>query len=516
MLEKIDLTKKLGNREFKKVMEPLALRLGGLQRECRDRKIPVIIVFEGFGAAGKGTLINELIQPLDPRGFNVYAINGESAEEQLRPFLWRFWTKTPENGRIAIFDRSWYRRVLIDRFDKRTTQRQLSYAYNEIVSFEQQLSDGGNVILKFFLDISKKEQEKRFEKMLSSKETAWKVSKGDLKRNKYFNEYKRMNEEMLQKTDTDFAPWTIIEAMDREYATVKILHTVVKRLEHHLASLKAAEKDKTDKSLEAAKQTGAEDGRSVVEDKKSETVFKSSVLSSVDLNLTYTKDEYKVKLEPLQKRLALLHSEIYRRRIPVVLGFEGWDAGGKGGAIKRVTQCLDPRGYAVQPTAAPNDIEKAHHYLWRFWQTFPKAGHISLYDRTWYGRVMVERIEGFCSTQEWNRAYKEINDMEGNLAHDGAVILKFWMQIDKEEQERRFKERLETPEKQWKITEEDWRNREKWDDYEAAVDEMLIRTSTTYAPWIIVEGNCKYYARIKVLETLVHALEERIKREGEK
>ena len=205
--------------------------------------------------------------------------------------------------------------------------------------------------------------------------------------------------------------------------------------------------------------------------------------------------------------MAILHSELDSRRIPVVLGFEGWDAGGKGGAIKRLTEAMDPRGYVVNPTAAPSAVEKNHHYLWRFW----KAGHVAIFDRTWYGRVMVERIEGFCTKEEWQRAYKEINDMEAHLAHSGAIVLKFWMHIDKDEQERRFKERMENPEKQWKITDEDWRNREKWDQYEEAVNEMVIRTSTSYAPWIIVEGNDKYYARIKVLESVVNAIERRLK-----
>lgn len=495
MLEKIDLSKKMGKKEFKTVMDAETVRLGMLQRECKDLKIPVIIVFEGFGAAGKGTLINQLIQPLDPRGFKVYSIIGESEEEKMRPFLWRFWTKTPENGRIAIFDRSWYRRVLVDRFDELTTEDQLGYAYQEIVSFEKTLADGGAVIIKFFLDITRKEQAKRFEKLLDNKETAWRVSKGDLKRNKYFEEYKIMNEEMLQKTDTDFAPWTIVEAMDREYAAVKVIRTVADRLEKQVEEVKAAAKNKK-----------VTDGK-----RPDRPAFQSSILSSVDLSLAYTKEEYKERLKALQKRLSVLHSELYRRRIPVVLGFEGWDAGGKGGAIKRLTQCMDPRGYAVNPTAAPNDIEKAHHYLWRFWQNMPKAGHVAIFDRTWYGRVMVERIEGFCSPEEWRRAYKEINDMEEHLTNSGAIVIKFWMQIDKDEQERRFKERMETPEKQWKITDEDWRNREKWDAYEEAVDEMMIRTSTTYAPWVIVEGNDKYYARIKVLETVVKAIEERLK-----
>ena len=497
MLEKIDLTKKMGKKEFKQRMDVLTVKLGILQRECRDLKIPVIIVFEGFGAAGKGTLINQLIQPLDPRGFRVFAISGESEEEQMRPFLWRFWTKTPARGRIAIFDRSWYRRVLIDRFDKVTTESQLGYAYNEIVSFESALADDGNVIIKFFLDITRKEQEKRFARLLDNKETAWRGSKGGLKRNKHFQEYKVMNEEMLQKTDTDFAPWTIVEAMDREYAVVKVISTVIDRLEKQVAQVRASKEIK-EKQVQAAEEQ--------------HLTFKSSILSSVDLSLSYTKEEYKERLKKLQDKLSVLHSELYRRRIPVILGFEGWDAGGKGGAIKRITECMDPRGYEVNPTAAPNDIEKAHHYLWRFWHNLPKAGHVALYDRTWYGRVMVERIEGFCTKEEWKRAYKEINDMEATWVHDGAIVLKFWMQIDKDEQERRFKERMETPEKQWKITDEDWRNREKWDAYEEAVDEMLIRTSTTYAPWIIVEGNCKYYARIKVLENVIAAIEKRLEK----
>ena len=238
-----------------------------------------------------------------------------------------------------------------------------------------------------------------------------------------------------------------------------------------------------------------------------------STLSKVDLSLKYDKPEYEKKLKKLQKRIDELHGEIYRKRIPVVLAFEGWDAGGKGGAIKRLTAKMDPRGFVVNPTASPNDIEKAHHYLWRFWKNMPKDGHVAIFDRTWYGRVMVERIEGFCTEAEWKRAYKEINQMERDLYDAGAVILKFWMQIDKDEQERRFKERQQNPEKQWKITEEDWRNREKWDQYEEAVNEMLIRTSTEYAPWIIVEGNNKYYARIKVLETVVKALEHALKKD---
>lgn len=239
----------------------------------------------------------------------------------------------------------------------------------------------------------------------------------------------------------------------------------------------------------------------------------SSVLAGIDLSKEMDKETYKAELEKWQKKLTKLHNELYKYRIPVVLAFEGWDAGGKGGAIKRLTQALDPRGYVVNPVASPNDEEKAHHYLWRFWRNLPKDGHVAIFDRSWYGRVMVERIEGFCSKEEWQRAYHEMNEMEEQLANHGTIVIKFWMHIDKDEQARRFAERQENPAKQWKITDEDWRNREKWDQYEKAVDEMLIRTSTTYAPWVIVEANSKYYARIKVLRTVVEAIEERLKQE---
>ncbi|WP_314723888.1 polyphosphate:AMP phosphotransferase [Enterocloster bolteae] len=494
MLEKIDLSKKVDKKTYRRVMDEAEEKLGLLQRECKDAGIPVILVFEGMGAAGKGVQINRLIQALDPRGFDVYACDRPTEDEQMRPFLWRYWTKTPAKGRIAVFDRSWYRSVQVDRFDGLTREDKLGDAYQDILSFEKQLCDDGTVIMKFFLYIDKDEQKKRFKKLEGSKETSWRVTEEDWNRNKDFDRYLKMNEEMLEKTDTDYAPWVIIEAMDKDYAALKIVSTVMDRLEYELEH-RRPEDEKTAQRQES----------------KTRERFKNGVLSGIDLSKSLTEEEYKTRLKKLQKRLAELHSELYRLRIPVVIGFEGWDAGGKGGAIKRLTSNLDPRGYRVNPTAAPNDIEKVHHYLWRFWNSVPKAGHIAIFDRTWYGRVMVERIEGFCSEAEWRRAYQEINEMESHMANAGAVVLKFWLHIDKDEQERRFRERQANPAKQWKITDEDWRNREKWDQYEEAVNEMLIRTSTTYAPWIVVEGNDKRYARVKVLQTVVDALEKKVK-----
>lgn len=508
MLEKVDLSKKLSKEEYKEKMSHLETRIGQLQRECKALKIPIMIVFEGFGAAGKGLQIGRLIQSMDPRGFHVFPIKNETEEECMHPFLWRFWTKTPEKGRIAIYDGSWYRRALIDRFEKRTKEKELPEAFHSINSFEKQLTDDGTVIIKLFLDISRKEQKKRFEKLQKNKETAWRVTQGDLERNAKYNEYAAMMEDMLFKTDTDYAPWTIIEATDRRFATVKIYTTVIKAMADQIEKL-ARQKKKVTADQETEDHMNVSEVAREADKELRE--LQVSILSKADLSLKYSREEYEEKLDKLQKKIEKLHGELYRRRIPVVLGFEGWDAGGKGGAIKRLTAKMDARGYAVNPTASPNDIEKAHHYLWRFWRAMPKAGHVAIFDRTWYGRVMVERIEGFCTKEEWQRAYKEINDMEKDLYDAGAVVIKFWMHIDKDEQERRFRERQENPEKQWKITDEDWRNREKWDQYEDAVNEMLLRTSTDYAPWVVVEGNDKYYARVKVLKTVVDAIEERLK-----
>lgn len=491
MLEKIDLSKTMDKKEYKKRMEVLEPKLARLQRELKSCNVPVMIVFEGFGGAGKGTQINHLIEPMDPRGFTVYSTQAETQEEQYHPFLWRFWNKTPEKGRIAIFDRSWYGKLLVERYEKKTHKKDIPGVLEDIENFEKQLTDDGTLLIKFFLTISEKEQEKRFDKLLSKEETSWRVSKADKDRNKHYEEYARMADEMLTRTDTEYAPWTIIEAHDERYAAVKILTTVVEAFEERY------EKEQNPQPRQIDGKFGQND-------------LKESVLKKVDLSKKLDRETYEKKLDELQKKLTLLHSEIYAKRIPVVLAFEGWDAGGKGGAIKRLTRALDPRGYTVNPTSSPNDIERAHHYLWRFWTKMPKDGHIAIFDRTWYGRVMVERIEGFCTTQEWQRAFKEMNQMEQQLVNHGAIVIKFWMHIDKEEQERRFKERQETPEKQWKITDEDWRNREKWELYEQAVDEMMVRTSTVNAPWVIVEGNDKLYARIKVLETVVDALEKRL------
>lgn len=507
MLEQIDLSKRLDKDEYKSILPELELRMGALQREARELDIPVVIVFEGWDAAGKGTLINRLIQTFDPRGCVVHPISAPNEEEAFRPFLWRFWVKTPPAGKIAVFDRSWYGRVLVGRVDKLVKKRDWKRAYEEIRTFERQLTADGTLMLKFFLHISKKEQKKRFKKLEASPVTEWKVTPEDWKHHEQYETYLEVTEKMLAQTDTGFAPWTVIEAHDRRFATLKTFKTVIDTLEQAIERRKSVQQNReTIKSQETSLSEAAENP----EERDTFEALTSSVLDKIDLSVALEREEYREKLKQCQQRIFELEHEIYIKRVPVVILYEGWDAGGKGGNIRRLTQSMDPRGYEVIPVAAPNDVEKAHHYLWRFWKAFPKAGHITIFDRTWYGRVMVERIEGFCSEQEWRRAYREINEMEEQLVNFGTVLIKFWLHIDKEEQLRRFEARQQTPHKLWKITDEDWRNREKWDQYKQAVDEMLFRTSTNDAPWTIVEANSKYYARIKVLETVISAIEAQL------
>lgn len=492
MLEKIDMDKKIGKKELKEAKDRLFPKLSYLQRALRELEVPVIIVVEGLDTSGKGTLINNIIEPLDPRGFAVYTNGKESEDERMHPYMWRFFRNIPSKGRIAIFDGGWYGPVLRKWSDKKDPQPK-KRTLDNIASFEKQLTDDGYCIIKLFTLISKKEQKKRQEKLLDKKSTRWLVSEDDIRRHKQYKDYLELNAKVMAKTQYSYAKWNVIESDDIDYATVKSLEIVAEEFEAAIALAKADKKKERDLT---------KDGHI------------NSILSNTDLSKKLTKEEYKEELCILQKELKKLHSQIYQHRIPVVLAFEGWDAGGKGGAIKRLTQCLDPRGYVVNPVSAPVGEERTHHYLWRFWTKFPKAGHIAIFDRSWYGRVMVERIEGFCSESEWKRAYGEINDMERQLVEDGAVVLKFWLHISKDEQERRFKERQEDPAKQWKITDEDWRNRAKWDEYEKAVDEMITRTNMV--PWTIVAGNDKYYARIYVLRNVVSALKKRVNELDEK
>ncbi len=483
MLETIDLKASLHKAEYKEAQTALDLRLAKFQRDLREAGIPVLVAFEGWDAAGKGSVMSRLLQPLDPRGFTVHNIGPATEEERLRPPLWRFWNRTPSDGNIAIFNHSWYREVLHERVDGDVKRRDLPDAYERIRVFERQLADDGAVIVKFFLHISKKEQAKRFKKLSEDPAFAWKVGKAERRRHKQYEAYYEAAEDMLRETSTPQAPWTLVPASDDRFACVQVGE-----------ALAAAFGKALDRPT-ARKPAKAKPSRR-----------RTSPFDRVDLNLALPDKEYDKDLPELQGELRRLQHLCYVQRTPVVIVYEGWDAAGKGGNIRRVVRELDPRGYEVIPVAAPQGDERTHHYLWRFWRELPKAGHIAVFDRSWYGRVMVERIEGFATPDEWMRAYREINEFEKQLVEYGTVLLKFWLHISKEEQLKRFEARKATPHKRWKITDEDWRNREKWDAYWHAVSGMIERTSTAHAPWTIVEANDKHYARVKTLRVAVERI----------
>lgn len=489
MLETLDLNKKLSKKEFKETYDESRRRLGELQRKFRDRRIPVLIIAEGLGGSGKGQIVNNLLLCWDPRGFTYHYVKLGEAERKMYPGLYHYGAKTPSRGRISIFGRGWYREILDMGVERGRDYRTFGESLKAVSSFEKQLADDGTLIIKFFLHIDEKEQKKRLLKREKDPSSAWSVTDYDWNQNKNYDKYIGVLDEIFRETDSEYASWTIVEATDWKFATCKLLLTVQKAMEARLA---------------------AENGAGIpsVTVQAEGKPLATSILDDLDLSKDLDKDEYEKGLDEYQKRLHALELEVFHRGLPVAAAFEGIDAAGKGGAIKRLAQCLYPRNYEVVPIGAPNDFEKSHHYLWRFWREMPARGQIKIFDRSWYGRVLVERVEGFARPEEWKRAYREINEMEEDMARFGTVIIKFWLQIDPVEQLKRFTARKEDPYKEWKLTDEDWRNRSKWDLYMEAAKEMLFRTSTAYAPWTVVEGNSKRFSRIKVLKTVCEAIEK--------
>ena len=472
---------------IKAEISALKSRLTIQQQQIKQAKLPVVVLIEGWGAAGKGSLISDIILNIDPRSFNVFSINPPTEEESRHPFLWRYFQKIPEAGQFVFFDSGWYGETVQNRRADALSGKEYRRRIQSINNFERQLSDNGYLVVKFFLHIPKKIQDERFEKLLSSKNTEWRVSKADKRENKHYEEYASAWDELMDKTDTAAAPWHIIDGSERA-KWLEVYRVLTKAIDAALAGERPACAPAEEKF----------------------PLLSMPLLCDVFLQQEVEEDDYRSRLKEAQSRLGDLHNRIYRQKIPVILVYEGWDAAGKGGNIKRVAAALDPRGYEVVPIASPDKHELSRHYLWRFWNHIPKTGHIAIFDRSWYGRVMVERIEGLCG-DAWKRAYREMNEFEKELSDWGAVILKFWLHIDKDTQLERFSDRQNTPEKRWKITDEDWRNREKWDRYEVAVNEMLQKTSTAYAPWHIIESTDKKYARLKVLGIVIDALEAALK-----
>ncbi len=466
-------------------IKALRAHLVAQQQRIREGKLPILVLIEGWSAAGKGSLIKELISEMDPRFYSVVSPAIQPESEARYPFLYPFAKAIPENGQVVFLDSGWMESAVRKKLRLEITQDEYKRRIRMINEFERQLRDGGYLVLKIFLHIGKQEQHQRLESLTSNPDTDWRVTKDDLWQHQEYAQFMKAYGDFMDKTQ-EAVPWQVLDGQRGKTAVRDALKLLV---------------NKTDKALEKGRYIGEP-----FEEKF--PLLSMPKLKDVDLSPCIPEEDYKKELKKLQARLADLHNKIYRKKIPVILCYEGWDAAGKGGNIRRVAYPLDPRGVDVHPIASPEPHELNRQYLWRFWTRLPRSGHICIFDRTWYGRVMVERLEGFCTEKDWQRAYNEINEFERQLTDWGAVLLKFWIHIDSDTQLARFTDRQNTPEKQWKITDEDWRNREKWPQYEVAVDEMIQKTSTKNAPWYIIESNDKKYARLKTLKIIIKALEK--------
>ncbi len=491
MFETAELGAKISREAFDAAAGKLRLDLLALQEKLRQADFPVIVLFAGVDGAGKTETVNLINEWLDPHWIVTRAYEAPSQEEGERPSFWRYWRDLPKCGQIGLFLSGWYSRPVLQHVYGEISTAEFDYRLDHIKTFERLLADDGALILKFWMHLDKKGQKKRLTALEADPLQAWKVTKKDWRNWKRYESFIATAEHAIRRTDTSHARWAIVDGSDERFRSLTVLQTLHDALERQL-------------DLRAHKRPAVKTAKPAL--------LKASVLSALDMTQTVDKNSYEQELQEARADLALLAREAHKRGISSVALFEGWDAAGKGGAIRRVAAALDARHRQVVPVAAPTDEEKAHHYLWRFWRHLPRAGHMLIYDRSWYGRLLVERVEGFARPEEWERAYAEINDFEDQLLHHGMVLAKFWLHITPEEQYKRFAERDAVAYKKWKLTDEDWRNRSKWDAYEAAVHEMVERTSSAAAPWDLIEGNDKNFARIKIIRSLADRLRQRLAR----
>jgi len=493
MFESAELGHKIDKATYDKEVPALREALLNAQFDLSQKgKFPVVILVGGVDGAGKGETVNLLNEWMDPRYIQVHAMGEKTDEEQQHPPMWRFWRALPPKGKIGVFFGSWYTTPIVSRVLKQTTAAALDRDIEQINHFEKMLTDEGTLIIKFWFHLSKDAQQKRLKALEKNPDTRWRVIKLDWERFKMYDKFRKISEHALRETSTAEAPWIVVEGVDARYRNLTVgkilLEALRKRIDHPVIRV----------APDAAPLNAPID--------------KLNVLDKLDMAQKLEKKKFEVELEKYQGKLNLLTRDPRFAKISVLVALEGSDAGGKGGAIRRVTAALDARHYHIIPVAAPTEEERAQPYLWRFWRYIPRRSHFNIFDRTWYGRVLVERVEKYCSEADWMRAYSEINDFEQQLVDNGIVLVKFWLAITKEEQLRRFKEREQIGFKRFKITEEDWRNREKWDAYKRAVCDMVDRTSTEIAPWTLVEANDKYFARIKILKTLCQRIDAALKK----
>jgi len=454
-----------------------------------NAKFPVVIIIGGVDGAGKGETVNLLNEWMDPRHIVTRAFGEMSDEEAERPPMWRFWRGLPPKGRIGILFGSWYTATIVNRVTGKTKASALMQSIEEIRHFEQMLAAEGVLILKFWFHLSRDEQKKRLKALEKDPKTRWRVTDTDWQRFKIYDRFREISEHTLRETSTGEAPWFIVEGTDPNYRYLTVGTLLLEALNKRLA-----DKNGRASSFKPAPLEPVLDNH--------------NVLNALNYKQALTRKEYVRQLEKYQGRLNLLTRDPRFRGKSLIAVFEGQDAAGKGSSIRRITGALDARHYQVIPIAAPTEEERAQPYMWRFWRHLPRKGRVTIFDRSWYGRVLVERVEKFCSEYDWMRAYHEINDFEEQLGRSDVILVKFWVAITKEEQLKRFRERQKIAFKQFKITEEDWRNRKKWGDYERAVCDLVERTSTEIAPWNLIPANDKLFARIEILKTLCNRIEK--------
>ncbi len=495
MFESAELGHKIDKATYDKQVPQLRADLLDAQYDMGElKKYAVIILVNGVNGAGKGETVNLLNAWMDPRHIQTHAFPPPTDEERERPFMWRFWRALPPKGKIGILFGNWYTDPIVNRARKITKAADLDQSIEEINRFEKMLADEGTLILKVWMHLSKEAQKKRLKALEKNRKTRWRVTRADWEHFAMYDKFRKVSERVLRHTSTGYAPWIVVEGADENYRSLTVAGILLDAL----------------RKRQKIEQTRGWKARSAAAPLP-QALDSRDLINSLGMSLALSKKRFEKDLEKYQGRLNLLTRNPKFREHSLIVVFEGADAAGKGGSIRRITGALDARQYQTIPIAAPTEEERAQPYLWRFWRQVPRVGRITIFDRSWYGRVLVERVEGFCQEADWMRAYAEINDFEDQLVRSGAIVVKFWLTITAEEQLKRFKEREKTRFKRFKITDEDWRNRKKWDEYEHAVCDMVDRSSTEIAPWTLVEANDKYHARIKVLKTLCDRLEDALK-----
>lgn len=486
MFSNLETQQQISKKDFKSLLPELRAKLLELQRTLKESKTPVIVLFAGVDGAGKHEVINSLNEWMNPGWIVTRAYDQPSDEESQRPEWWRYWRDLPPKGQISLFQSAWYSKPLVDYVSRRSDESEFYNALEHIETNERMLTDGGALVIKFWLHLSKEDQLERFQKLEADPKTAWQVTDKDWANWARYDRFMDAANLLISATNKPDSKWHIIDGYDENWRSVAVASALSEAITSHLESPMAASEPL------ARKPAGTR-------------------FADADMNATIDKKKYNKELKKLQAKLAVLHRKAKQRSISTVCVFEGWDAAGKGGAIRRLIHPMEARNYRVIPIAAPTDEEHAQHYLWRFWRHLPRDGKVTIFDRSWYGRALVERIEGFCSEEDWQRSFNEINEFEASLTNHGSVVCKFWLHITPEEQLKRFDDRALIPYKAWKLTDEDWRNREKWDDYALAAEDIFANTSEKNAPWTIVPANDKRLARLNVLKTVCKRLETALK-----